>query len=47
MVGEIPHGDGFHSGPRAQSTLAISVEVRAKNIAAAMIGLQLQPCPVA
>src|SRR5271170_3237937 len=38
---------GFHNGPRAQSTLAISVEVRARNIPAAMIGLQLHPCPVA
>src|SRR6516164_3367291 len=38
---------GFHSGPSAQSTLAIRFEVRARNIAAAMIGLQLHPCPVA
>src|ERR1700756_102731 len=38
---------GFHNGPSAQSTLAIRVEVRARNIAAAMIGLQLHPCPVA
>src|ERR1700743_1142707 len=38
---------GFHNGPSAQSTLAIMVEVRARNIAAAMIGLQLQPWPVA
>src|ERR1700756_2469347 len=37
---------GFHSGPSAQSTLAIRFEVRARNIAAAMIGLQLHPCPV-
>src|ERR1700733_14775960 len=38
---------GFHNGPSAQSTLAIIVEVRARNMAAAMIGLQLQPWPVA
>ena len=38
---------GFHNGPSAQSTLAIRFEVRARNIAAAMIGLQLHPCPVA
>src|ERR1700704_4866388 len=38
---------GFPSGPGAQSTLAIMVEVRARNIAAAMIGLQLHPWPVA
>src|SRR3984885_11801222 len=38
---------GFHNGPSAQSTLAIMAEVRARNIAAAMIGLQLHPWPVA
>src|SRR6201995_1558451 len=38
---------GFHSGPSAQSTLAISVDVCARNIPAASIGLQLHPCPVA
>src|ERR1700744_4548923 len=38
---------GFHSGPSAQSTLAIIVEVRARNMAAAMMGLQLHPWPVA
>src|ERR1700727_1209634 len=38
---------GFHSGPSAQSTLAIRVDVCAKNIPAASIGLQLHPCPVA
>src|ERR1700727_2221085 len=38
---------GFHSGPSAQSTLAISVFVCARNIPAASIGLQLHPCPVA
>src|SRR3984957_13583609 len=37
----------FHSGPSAQSTLAISVDVCARNIPAANIGLQLHPCPVA
>src|ERR1700742_2788357 len=38
---------GFHNGPSAQSTLAIMVEARARNIATAMIGLRPQPWPVA
>src|SRR3954463_2709050 len=37
---------GFHSGPRAQSTLTIVLVVLTRNIDAAMIGLQLQPWPV-
>jgi hypothetical protein len=37
---------GFHNGPSAQSTLAIIRVVLARNMDAAMIGLQLHPCPV-